>query len=156
MINIELDISINTELYEDEIDYLENDKISDFIKYIVSNEKKDNKTYYVSLTITNNEEIHKINKEYRDKDMETDVISFAYFDSEEANSNYMVLGDIIISIDKVRTQSIEYNHSKKREFYYLICHSVLHLLGYDHLTEEDKKIMREKEEIYLEKYKINR
>ena len=101
--------------------------------------------------ITTNEAIRKINREYRDKDMPTDVISFAYNETENIGP-MNVLGDIVISMDRVREQSSEYGHSDEREFYYVLCHGMLHLLGYDHIEEEDKKVMRKREEEILEKF----
>lgn len=154
---LELDCNIELEIKKDEEKIINDNKLNDFINYILINENKNSDTvYYISVSIVDNKEIRVINKEYRNIDKETDVISFAYEDSEDVLSDYKVLGDIVISIDKVREQSIEYNHSFEREFYYLICHSVLHLLGYDHIKEDDKKIMREKEEFYLKNFKIVR
>ena len=99
--------------------------------------------------------IKQINKEYRNKDTETDVISFAYNETENIGG-LNVLGDIIISLEKVKNQSKEYGHSEEREFYYVLCHGMLHLLGYDHIEEEDKKIMRKREEEILEKFNYTR
>lgn len=133
----------------------EEEKISDFIKDILKNEYESDKDIYVSILVTNNEEIQVINREYRDKDMPTDVISFAYNETENEGF-YDVLGDIVISHDKVMEQAEEYGHSIEREFYYVLLHGVLHLLGYDHIDEEDKKEMREKEEEILNSYNIRR
>jgi len=133
----------------------EEEKISDFIKNVLNNEYKSEKDIYVSILVTDNEEIQVINREYRDKDMPTDVISFAYNETENEGF-YDVLGDIIISYDKVIEQAEEYGHSVEREFYYVLIHGILHLLGYDHIDEEDKKEMREKEEEILNSYNIRR
>lgn len=154
---LELDCNIEIDINSDEENIIKDKKINDFITHILLNENKNNeKIYYISIMIVNNNEIRNINREYRNIDKETDVISFAYEDNEDVDSEYKVLGDIVISIDKVRDQADEYNHSFEREFYYLVCHSVLHLLGYDHMNEEEKKIMRDKEEFYLKKFKIER
>lgn len=118
----------------------------------------------VNITITNNEEIHKINKEYRNVDRPTDVLSFPMFSREEiptlkenANNDVEeILGDIIISIPKVKEQAEEYGHSFTRELAYLTTHGMLHLLGYDHMIDEEKEEMRAKEEKILEKLKITR
>lgn len=127
----------------------------------------------ISLTFVDNEEIKEINKDTRGIDKETDVLSFpmieyekgkffktqykgytfdkTYFDGEE-----LVLGDIVISLEKALEQSVEYNHPYIREVGYLAVHSVLHLLGYDHMEEDEKKIMRAREEEILEKLNIKR
>ena len=89
--------------------------------------------------------------------MPTDVISFAYHDNDEACTGiFDTLGDIIISLERVDEQRQDYNHSFKREFYYVLTHGLLHLLGYDHIEEEDKKIMRAKEEEILTSYGYTR
>jgi len=110
----------------------------------------------ISVTITNDEDIREINKQYRNIDKETDVLSFPLFEFEnpavfneadlKLEQGAVVLGDIIISMDKIYSQAEEYGHSPNRELAYLTVHSMLHLLGYDHMKDEDKKIMREKEE----------
>ena len=97
-----------------------------------------------------------INKEYREKDAPTDVISFAYNEDEDNGGFYEVLGDIIISLERVEEQSGEYGHSYEREFYYVLTHGILHLLGYDHIEEDDKIEMRQKEEEILERYGYRR
>ena len=111
----------------------------------------------IYITLTNNEEIHKINKEYRNIDRETDVITFRLADYEEViYDRIMVLGDIYISLDKARSQSIEYGHSYLRELSFLVIHGFLHLLGYDHMNEEDEKIMFKLQEDILDGYGIKR
>lgn len=118
----------------------------------------------IYITLTNNEEIHKINKEYRDVDRPTDVLSFPMFERIEIDSLRSpkeddieeILGDIIISIPKVIEQAEEYGHSYERELAYLTTHGMLHLLGYDHMTDDEKSIMREHEEKVLEALKISR
>ncbi len=138
--------------------FLTKKKIENFIKFILENEYKEEygkNDYYLSLLIADNKIIKQINKEYRNKDTETDVISFAYNETENIGG-LNVLGDIIISLEKVKNQSKEYGHSEEREFYYVLCHGMLHLLGYDHIEEEDKKIMRKREEEILEKFNYTR
>ena len=99
----------------------------------------------VSVLITDNEEIHSLNAEYRQKDAPTDVLSFPLFD-EFGNLDYYELGDIVISLERAKTQAEEYNHSLKREVAFLTAHSMLHLLGYDHETsKEDEKEMIQKQ-----------
>lgn len=112
---------------------------------------------YVSIILTNEEEIQKINKEYRNIDKETDVLSFPMFEKteiEEVKAMKEVLGDIIVCIPVVKRQAVEYEHSEEREFAYMLVHGFYHLMGYDHIEESDKKQMREKEEILLNKLSI--
>jgi probable rRNA maturation factor len=96
-----------------------------------------------SLILVNLEEIHKMNLEYRHLDYPTDVISF-----EDRDEEY--LGDIFICLDKVTEQANTYGHSNMREFAFLLCHGLLHLLGYDHLNPEDEKIMFTKQDEILD------
>lgn len=118
----------------------------------------------VYITLTNNEEIHKINKEYRDVDRPTDVLSFPMYEREEIkdlkndtdDEVEKILGDIIVSIEKVREQAEEYGHSFERELAYLVTHGMLHLLGYDHMIEEEKVVMRKREEEILGTLNITR
>ena len=99
-----------------------------------------------------------INKQYRGVDRPTDVISFALEDFKDITyeNNYRVLGDIYISIDKVKEQAKEYGHSEKRELAFLAVHGLLHLLGYDHMKEDEEKIMFEKQEKILNGYGITK
>ena len=114
----------------------------------------------ISVTITNNEEIREINKEQRNLDKPTDVLSFPmlFWEKPEvlqeplSDADYdmetglVYLGDIVISIEKIKEQAEEYGHSFERELFYLTIHGILHLFGYDHMIDSDKKIMRRKEE----------
>lgn len=119
---------------------------------------------YITITLTTPKNIQKINKDYRNIDKETDVLSFPMFEKEEIERKIKengflhedVLGDIIISIQKVEEQAIEYNHSFERELSYMVVHGFYHLMGYDHIKEEDKKQMRDKEEEILNILKITR
>ena len=101
----------------------------------------------VSVSFVDNKYIHKINKKYRQIDRPTDVISFAFLDAEKSYDKILyspgpvVLGDIYISIDKAKEQAEEYQHSLNRELCFLFVHGLLHLLGYDHMKEEDEKVM---------------
>lgn len=101
----------------------------------------------LSVTLVDNEFIHKLNKEYRGVDRPTDVISFAFLDGEEEKeeklhgSSPVCLGDIYISIDKAIEQAKEYGHPLQRELSFLFVHGLLHLLGYDHMNEDDEKVM---------------
>ena len=118
----------------------------------------------ITFTLTTPEEIRKINKKYRKIDKATDVLSFPMFEKQELDEKIKkqdfkyedVLGDIIISIDKVKEQAEEYGHSFERELSYMVVHGFYHLMGYDHIEEEDKKIMRPKEEKILNALKITR
>lgn len=144
MSNIEITYDI-TDIEE----FMDEEKINEFVDMILEHEETENiENTYVSFLVTTNEVIQNINKEYRGKDSATDVISFAYNETENVGP-FDILGDIIISEEKVREQAKEYGHSVEREFYYVLCHGMLHLLGYDHIEEEDKKVMREKEEQLL-------
>lgn len=110
-----------------------------------------------SVIIVDNKKIHEINKQYRGIDRPTDVISFALEDNEEITfDHYRPLGDIYISIDKVKEQAKTYGHSEKRELAFLTIHGFLHLLGYDHMNKEDEKIMFAKQEEILNGYGITR
>ena len=106
-----------------------------------------NENAEVSLSIVDKDTIHKLNKDYRNVDRKTDVLSFPM--DEEAFDNegnpIFLLGDIVICLDVARKQADEFGHSLEREMMYLICHSTLHLLGYDHIEEDDKVKMRAKE-----------
>lgn len=107
--------------------------------------------YEVSVSFVGDEEIHELNRDYRGVDRTTDVLSFP-MDDEFTN----MLGDIVININKVIDQAKEYGHSEKREISYLTVHSSLHLMGFDHEEEEDKKEMRAVEDRVMEKLEISR
>lgn len=110
-----------------------------------------------NVIIIDNSKIREINREYRNIDRETDVISFALEDDKTFNlQEIRVLGDIYISIDKARSQALEYGHSFKRELSFLAIHGFLHLLGYDHMEKEEEEIMFKKQEEVLSRYEINR
>ncbi|MCD8090728.1 MAG: rRNA maturation RNase YbeY [Clostridiales bacterium] len=108
----------------------------------------------ISLTIVSGEEIRKFNKKFRGIDAETDVLSFPLIDFEgelpDFSGHVVPLGDIIISIDRAKQQSIEYNHSLERELGFLTVHSMLHLMGYDHMTEEEERVMFSKQREILD------
>lgn len=126
----------------------------------------------INLTLTDNEGIHIINKEYRDIDRATDVLSFPMLSYEtpgdfsflmdendddfNLDTGEAILGDIIISVDKVREQAEEYGHSELREFAFLITHSMLHLFGYDHMEPEEAKVMEDKQRQILDELSITR
>lgn len=126
----------------------------------------------VNLTLTDNAGIHEINKEYRQIDRPTDVLSFPmlsyetagdfskleddYDDNFNPDTGEIMLGDILISVDKVREQAASYGHSEKREFAFLIVHSMLHLFGYDHMTPEEAAVMEAKQNEILNEMNILR
>jgi probable rRNA maturation factor len=125
----------------------------------------------VSLTLTDNQEIHRLNREFRQIDRATDVLSFPMVDFptpasydflEEAkdcfdpDSGELLLGDIVISVERAQAQALEYGHSLLREYAFLIAHSMLHLLGYDHMTPEEAAVMEEKQEAALAALGITR
>ncbi|MEA5056331.1 rRNA maturation RNase YbeY [Anaerotignum propionicum] len=116
----------------------------------------------VSVSIVDNEEIHQINRQFRDIDRATDVLSFPLLTYEEGEipdlneKEEVLLGDIIISLERAREQAEEYGHSLKREIAFLTAHSMLHLLGYDHMEEEEEKEMFAKQREILNKAGIPR
>ena len=148
-----------------EINYLDIEQNIEYEKLLntvletcFSEEKLKSKKLYVNVLLTNPENIRKINKEHRNIDKETDVLSFPMFEKGEIedikNQNEDILGDIVISIEKVKKQAEEYNHSFERELAYMVVHGFYHLMGYDHIEENDKRIMRQKEENILQKLNI--
>ena len=127
----------------------------------------------VGLTITDSEGIHELNKEFRGIDSPTDVLSFPNVSYENAgdfsvllgeqlvdlldpDTGKIMFGDIVINEDRVRSQAEDYGHSVKREFAFLVAHSMLHLCGYDHMEEEEAKVMEKKQEDVLGKLGITR
>ena len=118
--------------------------------------KKKLENIVFNLIIVDNEYIHKLNKDYRNIDRETDVISFALEDDKTFNPDIRILGDVYISIDKAKSQSIEYGHSLLRELSFLAVHGMLHLLGYDHMNIEDEKVMFKLQEEILDEMDIKR
>ncbi|MCF0116467.1 MAG: rRNA maturation RNase YbeY [Bacilli bacterium] len=131
--------------YDSSFDEYENiylELMSKTLKYL-------NKTsnYIVEVNLINNESIHLINKNYRHIDRETDVISFAFDDEFEGEVTIKdeniphLLGEIFISVDKAKSQAIEYGNTLQREMKFLFIHGLLHLLGFDHMNPEDEKIM---------------
>lgn len=114
----------------------------------------------VSVTLVDNERIREINKEFREIDRETDVLSFPLGDEDgfEVNpdTDAILLGDIVISPEKARTQAEEYGHSYEREMAFLVTHSLFHLLGYDHMTPDEEREMFTKQEAVLQRLGIIR
>lgn len=115
----------------------------------------------VSISFVSNEEIHRLNKEYRQKDQPTDVLSFALEEGEdevmvEDNGIPRMLGDIIVSVEKAKEQAEAYNHSFERELAFLTVHGFLHLIGYDHMNDEEEKKMFSKQEEILHEFGLKR
>lgn len=112
----------------------------------------------ISLSIVDNKEIQELNKTYRQIDKATDVLSFPLLDCFDNvdDKNIVALGDIIISIEKAKEQALEYGHSLERELCFLTVHSMLHLLGYDHMQEDEEKIMFSKQDNILDSLNITR
>jgi len=137
----------------DEIENL--NVIEEYINFLVKNRQIDNAIF--NIIFVSSGEIHKINKEYRNVDRVTDVISFALEDTPDVvNIDLRLLGDIYICLDKVYEQASIYNHSNLREVCFLITHGLLHLLGYDHMEEDDEKVMFLLQEELLNEYGIKR
>ena len=114
----------------------------------------------VSVTLTNNEYIHTLNREYRGIDRPTDVLSFALNESEEpevvGGSEVNVLGDLIISLERAEEQAADYGHSVRREVAFLTVHGMLHLLGYDHMEDEEREEMEAEQRFVMDKLGISR
>lgn len=142
-------------------DVEENSKYEDIINLVIEKcfkvERLEKLNLYISITLTTPEHIRKINNEFRQIDKETDVLSFPMFEKNELDEmvekqdNLVpeTIGDIIISVQRVEEQAKEYGHSFERELAYMVVHGFYHLMGYDHMVEEDKVVMREKEENVL-------
>ncbi len=150
-----------------EINYLdidENEEYNQLINTVLNKcfeeENLNNRNLYVNVVLTDSKNIRQINKEHRNIDKETDVLSFPMYEKEELMNieleNEDVLGDMVISIVRVEEQAKEYGHSFKRELAYMVVHSFYHLIGYDHIDDEDKRQMRLKEEGILNKLNIGR
>lgn len=165
--------NINIELDENLIDYLNNITNEDFTYYIhqivylaLENEKINIENVSLTISMLEVEEIKKINKEYRGIDKETDVLSFPIFDKielddikKQKDANKLIkeleLGDIFLCMNVVEEHAKEYETGIFRETLYMITHGICHLLGYDHIEENDKKVMRELEEKILSKIGVS-
>ena len=161
MINLDIDEKIFSIFDIKEKEIIEK-YINNIIKLIIKEENLTKKNIYLTIQMVNEEEIRKINNEYRNIDKKTDVLSFPVFEKYELDQiregnikiNEIELGDIFICMEVIKSQAIEYETGLKRELAYMITHGTLHLLGYDHIDLEDKKIMREKEERILKNGEI--
>ena len=149
-------------------------EIADKVTQFILNEENCPFECEINLTVTDNEGIHAINREYRGVDAPTDVLSFPVLEFEtpadfskqvamgdslcdiNPDTGNLMLGDIMISKDRVISQAEEYGHSELREFAFLVAHSMLHLLGYDHMSDDEAQIMEEKQKKYLNELGIER
>lgn len=156
-------VEINYEDIEENETY--KNKIQQVIQKCFEEEKLKDLNLYISITLTTPKKIKELNNNYRKIDKETDVLSFPMFEKEEieeivkSKQKQIVpetIGDIVISIKRVEEQAKEYGHSFERELSYMLVHGFYHLMGYDHIEEEDKKKMRPKEEKILNELKIVR
>ena len=146
----EFEIINNT---SEEIKELE--QVKDLVEFALKYQNINNAIF--NIIIVNDKEIHEINKIYRNKDSVTDVISFALEDDESfIQTDFRVLGDIYVCLNKAKQQAEEYGHSFLREISFLTIHGLLHLLGYDHMTKEEEEIMFNLEEMILNEYGIKR
>ena len=154
-----------------EITYLDldvNNEYEETIKKVLNQcykeENLEDSKLVITITLTTPENIQEINKEYRNVDRATDVLSFPMFEKDELDNKIRdkdflhedILGDIIISIEKVKEQAKEYGHSFERELSYMVVHCFYHLMGYDHMNDIEKAEMRKKEDNILNKLNITR
>ncbi len=155
-----------------DMEHLVEELVAATLKNAVVSEALDGIKTEISVVISDNFGIRFFNREFRGIDKETDVLSFPVLEFKRAgdfsnidfndckyfnqDTGDFILGDMIISSDRVVSQSMEYGHSIKREFSFLVVHSILHLIGYDHENEGDEKIMREKQTAILESLGITR
>lgn len=132
----------------------EENKLIDTVCETTFNHLGDRTNFEVSISFVTNEEIRELNKTYRNKDSETDVLSFPMEEEFELDFENTILGDVVISVDRIREQAEEFNHSFHRELSYLLVHSLLHLFGFDHMEEDEKMEMRKEEKEIMDKLKI--
>ena len=133
-------------------------KIKEAAEILLQKEGVDAERAELSLTLVSPEEIRELNREYRGVDVATDVLSFPQFESgqELPAAGEICLGDVVICDGKIREQAAEFGHSYERELVYLFVHSLLHLLGYDHMEEDEKELMRKREEEIMEAVDLRR
>ncbi|PKR79025.1 rRNA maturation RNase YbeY [Halalkalibacillus sediminis] len=150
--------------FNDETERLTSEQLDKLLELLQFAGKKENVSEEAELSVTfvTDEEIQEINKKYRDKDKPTDVISFAMQEIGEEELEItgedlpVHLGDIIVSLDRCVAQSEEYNHSFERELGFLAVHGLLHLLGYDHMSDSDEQKMFSRQEEVLSEYGLKR
>lgn len=146
----------NYEVFNETDENIDIDEEKKIINFALKHENLNNVTF--NVIFVDSDKITKLNRDYRGIDRETDVISFALEDGE-ANINFefgRLLGDIYICVPKMKAQAQEYGHSLDREMGFLTIHGLLHLLGYDHMTKDEEKIMFAKQEEILNAYGLKR
>ncbi len=148
-------------IYLEEGQTLENSllqKMDEASSVLFEMEGVDGERAEISLTLVSLEEIRELNRDYRDVDRETDVLSFPQYECVDDMPKFgeLCLGDVVICLDKVESQAEEFGHSFEREFVYLFVHSMLHLLGYDHMEEDEKKVMRAREDEVMAAINVGR
>lgn len=150
------DVVNNYEIFNETEEILdkEMDKLYELLEFTLKREKLENVEF--SIIFVDGNTIHEINKTYRNVDRVTDVISFALEDNKTIELDRRLLGDIYICIERAHEQALEYGHSFLRELAFLTIHGLLHLLGYDHMTDEEEKIMFQKQEDILNEFGIRR
>ena len=161
-----MDILVYIENEQDRLPF--DEKHEELIKAVIRaalEHENFNHDCFVSVTVTDNDNIRDINREQRNIDRATDVLSFPVLEFEDGKmvenvgdtyEDKLILGDIVLSLERAMEQCREYGHSFEREVGYLVCHSVLHLLGYDHENEDERAVMREKEESVMDSLKLTR
>jgi len=143
------------EIFNETDEKVDTKEIKKILEYALKYKKLNNVEF--NIILVDNKTIQNINKEYRGIDKETDVISFALEDNQDITFEFgRLLGDIYISIPKMKKQAEEYGHSEKRELAFLTIHGLLHLLGYVHMTKEEEEIMFKEQELILDGYGITR
>lgn len=146
-------------IFSDE--FVPNERVIDHMKQAATLcaqfEKLDPERISVSVTFVGSEEIRELNQEYRGKDSVTDVLSFPQFDDfEHLPQGELCLGDVVICTEQALVQADEFGHSAERELVYLFVHSMFHLLGYDHMEEDEKSEMRNAEETIMNRIGLER
>ncbi len=143
------------EIFNETSEKIDTKELKKLLDYALKYKKIEDAEF--NVIFVDNKTIKNINKEYRGIDKETDVISFALEDNEEIKFEFgRLLGDIYISVPKMKAQAKEYGHSEKREMAFLTIHGLLHLLGYDHMTKKDEEVMFKEQELILDGYGIKR
>lgn len=134
------------------------DKMKQAAQAALLYENVHNEDIEISLTFADEDEIREINRDYREKDQVTDVLSFPQFEKPEdiPEKGYCLLGDVVICTKRAQEQADEFGHSTEREIVYLFTHSIFHLLGHDHMEEDEKAVMRRGEETVLEEIGVMR
>ncbi len=156
-----MELLFDINVSEKEISELDFD-IKELVNQVVAtslNYEKFSTNVEVSISIVDNVTIKDLNNQYRNKNYVTDVLSFPLLDNFSCtfnNEEVIPLGDIVFSLDKAKEQANEYGHTLKREVGFLVAHSMLHLLGYDHMVPEEEKIMFQKQEEILNKINLLR